>query len=397
MLSLLLAMTAFLAAFVLNNELSNGTMQTYTFLDFNNQDKQEKLSLTVNKGEHWQDRIAYPEQPFGAQYDFVVSCNTSARFQRWKAEIYFADEVAIDSSWNGDFKVNGNRIDYTPEHSMEMDLTTVFSGTARTFGAIIYTGHHELPEKVVLSGYWYTPIFQRKPFWILVSVWILLLFFYVQTLVSWRQAKQYLMQIENDYEMVRQAMLTLTDVIDAKDSYTRGHSTRVAMYSEKLAEQLGMEEDERRDLYYTALMHDCGKIGVPDAVLKKPGRLTDDEFRLIKAHPEIGDHLLSNFTSIPNIRAGAHYHHERYDGTGYPEGLKDDEIPYIARIICIADAVDAMSTNRCYRDRLSEEEIIRELMGNAGVQFDPVMVPMMIRLIRDGIIEEAQKRYPNRG
>ena len=208
--------------------------------------------------------------------------------------------------------------------------------------------------------------------------------------------KKYRLQIEKDYEMVRQSMLTMTDFIDAKDSYTRGHSTRVAIYSQRLAECLGMDEDARRDLYYVALMHDCGKVGVPDAVLKKPGRLTDDEVRLIKAHAIIGNHLLSHFTTIPNISDGAHYHHERYDGTGYPDGLAGPKIPYVARIICIADAVDAMSTNRCYRDRLPVEKIISELTENAGIQFDPVMVPPMIQLIREGIIDEAQKLYPNR-
>lgn len=395
-LLLFLIMTGVIVVFVLKNELAEGKLRSYTFTEFGGSERHDGLTVSVNRGEFWKNFSEYPTRPYGAEYDFIITSDSSAHFQNWMTEIDFTDEPAIDSSWNGEFTIGGNRMYFVPENTVEMDLTSILPGMSRTFGAIIYTSDREDPERIVLTGTWYRPALQQTAFWVLFAIWVVLLFILIQWFLIYKRTQKYRQQIEKDYEMVRQAMLTMTDFIDAKDSYTRGHSTRVAIYSQKLAERLGMNEDERRDLYYIALMHDCGKVGVPDAVLKKPGRLTDDEFRLIKAHASIGNHLLTHFTTIPNISDGAHYHHERYDGSGYPDGLSGQDIPYVARIICIADAVDAMSTNRCYRDRLPVEKIISELTENAGIQFDPVMVPAMIQLIRDGVIEEAQELYPNR-
>lgn len=118
------------------------------------------------------------------------------------------------------------------------------------------------------------------------------------------------------------------------------------------------------------LMHDCGKIRVPDSILCKKGKLTDEEFGIMKTHTTEGAKLLSGFTSIPQIREAVLYHHERYDGRGYPEGLKGEEIPLVARILCVADSFDAMNSNRCYRDRLTKEQILEQLRSNRGTQFD---------------------------
>lgn len=395
-LILLGAVTVSLLAMVLWVRFGAVREQTYAFSELAGETEGGEISLVLDRGKPWADTSKHGSAPVGAQYDWTLYNNTDAEFCDWKVSLRFPEEPLLDSLWNGDFYVQGSVITYTPTRNEVMDLSVVYPHSARTFGAVIYTTADVRPEQVVVTGSWHIEVTSLPLFWILFTVFLILLFITLLNLLLWHRTARYLRELEKDDEMVRQSMLTMTDFIDAKDSYTRGHSSRVAVYSTKLAKHLGMEENELKNLYYIALMHDCGKVGVPDAVLKKPGKLTDDEFRLIQAHATVGNHLLAHFTTIPGIQDGAHYHHERYDGSGYPDGLKGEEIPYYARIICIADAVDAMSTNRCYRDRLPEDVLISELEENAGKQFDPALVPPMIELIHEGIIDAAQKEYPNR-
>lgn len=181
---------------------------------------------------------------------------------------------------------------------------------------------------------------------------------------------------------------TIASSIDAKDEYTGGHSERVAYYASVLAENV-VEEYNLRDqdlleIHYVALMHDIGKIAVPDSILNKAGRLTDDEFVLMKRHAAIGDSLLREMNSMPELSAGVRHHHERYDGKGYPDGLKGEEIPLIARILCLADCFDAMTSNRVYRNRLSDEQVRAEIEKNAGTQFDPYLAKVFCRLLDSG-------------
>lgn len=185
-------------------------------------------------------------------------------------------------------------------------------------------------------------------------------------------------------DMVDQSLKTFAGTIDAKDKYTNGHSLRVAKYSQELARRMGMDKEEQERVYYIAMLHDIGKIGVPDSILNKPGRLTDEERKVIQQHPAIGAEILKNYTAIKGVADGARYHHERIDGKGYCEGLSGDDIPLIARIIGVADTYDAMSSKRCYRDSLSSEVIIEELKRVAGTQLDPDIVPHMLDMIKEG-------------
>lgn len=173
----------------------------------------------------------------------------------------------------------------------------------------------------------------------------------------------------------------LATAIDAKDAYTHGHSTRVADYSRRLAEATGLSEKECEEVYFGALLHDVGKIGIPDTIIQKTGRLTDAEFGAIKQHPVIGRQILSSIGKSPYLRIAANYHHERYDGKGYPEGLKGEDIPRLARIISVADAYDAMTSKRSYRDPLPQLKVREELVKGLGTQFDPVYAGMMIHFI----------------
>ncbi len=176
---------------------------------------------------------------------------------------------------------------------------------------------------------------------------------------------------------------SLADAIDAKDNYTNGHSGRVAVYSKKIAARYGYDEKRQEKIFMMGLLHDVGKIGVPDEVINKPGRLTDEEFACIKKHPGIGGKILSNIKEMPELAAGAKWHHERYDGRGYPEGLSGDKIPEEARIIAVADAYDAMTSNRSYRGALPQEKVRGEIEKGKGSQFDPKFADIMLEMIDD--------------
>ncbi len=181
--------------------------------------------------------------------------------------------------------------------------------------------------------------------------------------------------------LFKQTATALINAIDAKDVYTHGHSSRVADYSRRLAELANKSPEECEEIYYAALLHDVGKIGVPNSIINKKGKLTDNEYDTIKQHPELGAHILDKISEYPYLSIGAHYHHERYDGNGYPEGLKGEEIPEIARIIAVADAYDAMTSTRSYRSTIPQDKVREEILKCSGSQFDPEYARLMLHLI----------------
>ncbi|MCQ2499514.1 MAG: HD-GYP domain-containing protein [Lachnospiraceae bacterium] len=176
---------------------------------------------------------------------------------------------------------------------------------------------------------------------------------------------------------------TLAGTIDAKDKYTNGHSMRVATYATRLAEELGWDQERIEKLRYEALLHDIGKIGVPDAILNKPSKLTDVEFDLIKSHTVVGADILKNMVAVPNATEVSRYHHERFDGRGYPSKISGNAIPINARMVCIADSFDAMSSDRIYRKALKREVIIEELVKGRGTQFDPELLDVFLKLYEE--------------
>ena len=185
-------------------------------------------------------------------------------------------------------------------------------------------------------------------------------------------------QAERLFEQTAKALVT---AIDAKDEYSHGHSMRVAEYARRIAEKMGKSEEECRKVYYAGLLHDVGKIGINDAIITKKENLTTEEYEEIKKHPVLGNQILSSIPDYPYISIGAHYHHERYDGTGYPDGLKGEAIPEIARIISVADTYDTLSSNRSYRRPIPQHMIREEIIAGAGTQFDPAIARIMKQLI----------------
>ena len=180
-----------------------------------------------------------------------------------------------------------------------------------------------------------------------------------------------------------EVMEALAHTIDAKDKYTNGHSVRVAKYSRMIAEKMGLEAQTCENIYYMGLLHDIGKIGVPNEIINKPAKLTDTEYDIIKTHPVIGYDILTEIKSNPELAKGARWHHERYDGRGYPDKIVGEAIPLEARIIAVADSYDAMTSNRSYRKYLPQEAVRAEIEKNIGTQFDPVAAKMMLRIIDD--------------
>ena len=193
-----------------------------------------------------------------------------------------------------------------------------------------------------------------------------------------------------NFNLMVNSVAAIGRMIDEKDNYTRQHSQRVADYSRLIAENLKSfhpTEKEVDQIYRSALLHDIGKIAIPDAILKKTSRLTDEEYAIMKTHPVWGKKILAGLSFLPQADYGASYHHERYDGKGYPEGIRTDDLPYIVRIISAADALDAMNSNRCYRKQCSRNYIISEFEKGSGTQFDPEVAETVIYLIEEGKIE----------
>lgn len=178
-----------------------------------------------------------------------------------------------------------------------------------------------------------------------------------------------------------EVMEALAHTIDAKDEYTRGHSVRVAKYSRMLAEKMNLPAKDCENVYYMGLLHDIGKIGVPNSIINSKTELTEEEYSVIKTHPGLGFDILAEIKSRPDLVIGAKWHHERYDGKGYPDGKAGEDIPLPARIIAVADSYDAMTSNRSYRNFLPQEEVRSEIEQNSGSQFDPAVAECMLSII----------------
>lgn len=199
-------------------------------------------------------------------------------------------------------------------------------------------------------------------------------------------------QKKQSEEMTMLLVKTLSDTIEAKDEYTRGHSSRVSEYAAIIAQKMELSEEDVEKIRYAATLHDIGKIGVPDTVLNKPSRLTNEEYEIIKTHSSIGADILQNIEIIAYTADIARHHHERYDGKGYPDGLVGDENSIGARIVAVADSFDAMNSERIYRKPLAREIVINEIEKNKGIQFDPVVADVFLELLKSGIIDEITNK-----
>lgn len=191
-------------------------------------------------------------------------------------------------------------------------------------------------------------------------------------------------------ELFYKTIKSISFALDAKDKYTHGHSMRVTLYSLALAKQLNLPDELLEEIETAGLLHDIGKIAIPEKILLKPGKLTEEEYEVIKTHPELGERLVESIEKLKLVSNWLKYHHERYDGKGYPEGLSGETIPISARIIAIADTYDAMTSDRSYRKASSHQEAIDEIERCSGTQFDPNLARLFI-----GISDEIEKIKQN--
>jgi HD-GYP domain-containing protein (c-di-GMP phosphodiesterase class II) len=186
---------------------------------------------------------------------------------------------------------------------------------------------------------------------------------------------------------------SLVYAIEAKDVYTRGHSERVNRYTMLMAEHLQLDEEQKKVLYWASILHDVGKIGIPEAILNKPGPLNDDEYRVIKSHPEKGYDILQPLEQLASSLPGILHHHERYDGGGYPHGVKGEEIPLLARIIAVADTFDAITSDRAYRKGKTAKEALTIIEKVAGTQLDPHLVEVFVDVLNEdlGLVQKGME------
>jgi diguanylate cyclase (GGDEF)-like protein/putative nucleotidyltransferase with HDIG domain len=204
-------------------------------------------------------------------------------------------------------------------------------------------------------------------------------------------------QLEKEKELIDEVLRSLVRGIEIRDSYTRGHSERVAFYSKRIAQEMGLSEGEVEKIYTAALLHDIGKIGIPDSILLKPGKLSDKEYEIIKLHPILSYELLKHLDFIKGVVDGVKYHHERWDGSGYPEGLRGEEIPLSARIIAVADSFDAMTSHRIYRKAMSKKEALREIKRLSGRAYDPKVVESSLYVLLEESPPEPREDYLDEG
>lgn len=210
----------------------------------------------------------------------------------------------------------------------------------------------------------------------------LILFFFIYTFKQIRHSMEMERTSNQKLDDANMKMIrALVRTIDAKDRYTNGHSLRVADYAAKIAEKMGKNPEEQKQIYYAGLLHDVGKIRVPEDIINKPGKLTNEEFEQIKIHPVTGYHILKDIYEDKSMALAAKFHHERYDGNGYPSGLSGENIPEIARIIGVADTYDAMASNRSYRRALPQEKVREEIVKGMGTQFDPEVASIVLQMI----------------
>lgn len=334
------------------------------------EDKESAISLDIALGTLQQNTedIQLNGQGYGFICDGTGMVITHSN-REFVGEDYSSGEMEV--VWNR--IVNGEKNQFQTRLGKEM--VTVFTAPIMNdWNAVMVINNRNLYEGV------------RKL--ILYDVALSLLLYGVIVVfctLSMRRTEKTLEQLDatnNELSEINNAfMQVLAKTIDAKDKYTKGHSVRVAHYSKELARRMGKSPKEQEEIYKIALVHDMGKIRIPDTIINKPGKLTDQEFSMIKLHSVTGYHILKWIKKAEALAIGAKYHHERYDGKGYPNGLRGENIPECARIIAVADSYDAMASNRSYRDALPQDIVRREIERGKGTQFDPEIADIMLQMM----------------
>ncbi|MBP5408316.1 MAG: HD domain-containing protein [Bacilli bacterium] len=279
---------------------------------------------------------------------------------------------------------------YTNKRDLsDLTYTNLKGGTYTFHLKLLNSLTGEVEEEFTLTIIKEKALTERLLFWvfvaILVAAFIVGLSFYIIKL----RTKKLLEKQRENQRLINEMTKVFAKCIDMKDEYTRGHSTRVAIYTAMIAKKIGKNQEEIEKIFNIALLHDIGKISIPDSILNKPGKLDDDEFKVMKSHSQNGYDVLKDIRIAPEISLGAGCHHEKFDGSGYPRGLKGDEIPEVAQIIAIADAFDAMYSTRPYRRQMPLQDVVNEIKRCSGHQFNPKLVEAFLSLVEEGAFSDV--------
>ena len=340
-----------------------------------------ELSISAERSKEWKE-TGTPGFDRGMEYDFVILNSGHGDVLEWQAEIDFVTDFVIDSSWNGDFEVKDHTLVVKPDKkTKEME-----SKEENTFGLVMISIDEQDVQEYRIYYKENFQITDSPIFWIVIAAAIITLTVFITDEINLQRYSKLRKWQEEIQAILLESFTTFANIIDAKDPYTQGHSLRVAQYARLIAQKMGYSDIDQERVYWIGMLHDIGKIGITDVILQKPGQLDNMEYSTIQTHVDIGGLILKDFKALPDIADGAQYHHERWDGKGYSRHLAGKDIPEIARIICVADSFDAMTSPRVYRKALSTEFAKKELMKCSGTQFDPDIVPVMIQLIDEGVV-----------
>ena len=362
----------------------------------------------------------------GCVYEANITSNGMGDIDGWRLRVNINSHAFLNNAWCGEVEIHQNGIgkeqtldlrntdindivlkhcEYDNELLIELEPGDYFiyypsssdgevpltEGQKITPGFIVYSDNPDELFKFddCVIEYSVVPEMKYLPeYYLIIMLIVLCVLMCVYFIVILFQGMRTNLLYEKEKEMVHETVSTFVGFVDAKDPYTAGHSERVALYTKLLAEKMGYDEEEARQAYYCGLLHDVGKISVSELVLNKPGKLDEEEFEVIKYHTIKGYDMLKGLKTVKLAAIAARSHHERYDGTGYPDRLKGEEIPEIARIICVVDAFDAMNSNRVYRTALQRDDIISQINIYKGIQFDPKMAELFLQLIADGTVDK---------
>ena len=367
-----------LGIFVFYNNMSG---RVYVTKGVPDGDKASNLAISAERSKEWTETSTAGFDK-GMEYDFVIVNAGGGDVREWVAEIDFTQNFAIDSSWNGDYEKSEQTLIVRPDNK----TAAIPSEEERTFGLVMISLDEQSVSEYRLFYKVNYQVTDSPLFWIVLAAAIITMTVFLTDEVNFRRYSELRKWQEEIQAILLESFTTFANIIDAKDPYTQGHSLRVAEYARLIAARMGYSDIDQERVYWIGMLHDIGKIGITDVILQKPGQLDNSEYSTIKTHVDIGGLILKDFKALPHIADGAQYHHERWDGKGYSENLEGKDIPEIARIICIADSFDAMTSPRVYRKAMSLEFARNELEKCAGTQFDPEIVPIMLRLIDDGLV-----------
>lgn len=346
-------------------------------------DRYDRAYFAITKANNWSE--ANDMNLFS--YEALLANTTDKDLKDWCIKLKVPDETSVENTWDCTAYIDDN---YLYIKADEFVNEKINSKSETHFGILLISENDLTFRSAIITARLCKKLSSNSIFIFCcimsaISFIAALYGIVLQRLIK-NQAQITRKRQEHDNQIIEQTMKTFSNFIDNKDTYTQGHSTRVAAYVREMAKRMGLDEQTQLHMYYAGLMHDIGKLTVADDVLNKTSRLSTEEWSLIQQHTTNGAMLLKNFTILPEINDAVLYHHERYDGTGYVNRMSGKNIPLVARMVGIADAYDAMNTNRCYRLKFSEERIISELERCRGKQFDPDIVPYLISMIKDGTI-----------